>query len=207
VWSLQNLGFTPQFMSAGQLNAAAEDPLPGYDVIWNTGGWPGAGLPLARQRLTAFFDAGGGYIGAGANGANFLTNGDLVTGLTAATRSGNGRSGIINWDNAGGAASPITGASPARDTAIMDPPTWFTSIPATMSVDGRFPRNPDEILASGMWLLDAQSASAPGSAVIVHGTTTAGTARATVFAMNPLYRADPEREWSMVGLAAYWADQ
>ena len=39
------------------------------------------------------------------------------------------------------------------------------------------------------------------------GTTTAGTARATIFAMNPLYRADPEREWSMVGLAAYWADQ
>ena len=47
--------------------------------------------------------------------------------------------------------------------------------PATMSVDGRFPTNPDEILASGMWLLDAQSASAPGSAVIAHGTTTAGT--------------------------------
>jgi hypothetical protein len=57
-----------------------------------------------------------------------------------------------------------------------------------------------------MWLMDAQSASAPGSAVIAHGTTV-GTARATVFAMNPLYRADPEREWSMVGLAAYWADQ
>ena len=76
-----------------------------------------------------------------------------------------------------------------------------------MSVDGRFPTNPDEILASGMWLLDTQSLSAPGAAVIAHGTTTAGTARATVFAMNPLYRADPEREWSMAGLAAYWADQ
>jgi hypothetical protein len=49
--------------------------------------------------------------------------------------------------------------------------------------------------------------SAPGSAVIAHGTTTAGAARATVFAMNPLYRADPEREWSMAGLVAYWADQ
>ena len=94
-----------------------------------------------------------------------------------------------------------------RDTAIMDPPTWFTAVPATMSVDGRFPTNPDEILASGMWLLDTQSLSAPGAAVIAHGTTTAGTARATVFAMNPLYRADPEREWSMAGLAAYWADQ
>jgi len=52
VWSLQNLGFTPQFMSTAQLNAAAEDPLPGFDVIWNTGGWPGTGQPIARQRLT-----------------------------------------------------------------------------------------------------------------------------------------------------------
>jgi hypothetical protein len=29
----------------------------------------------------------------------------------------------------------------------------------------------------------------------------------TVFAMNPLYRADPEREWAMVGTAAYWVDR
>jgi hypothetical protein len=54
---------------------------------------------------------------------------------------------------------------------------------------------------------DVQSATAPNSAVIVHGLNTAGTARLTVFAMNPLYRADPEREWSMVGTAAYWADR
>jgi hypothetical protein len=76
-----------------------------------------------------------------------------------------------------------------------------------MSVDGRFPSDPSGILAAGMWLLDAQSASAPGSAVIAHGTTATGSARVTTFAMNPLYRADPEREWSMVALAAYWADQ
>jgi hypothetical protein len=25
--------------------------------------------------------------------------------------------------------------------------------------------------------------------------------------MNPLYRADPEREWPMLASAAYWADQ
>lgn len=131
----------------------------------------------------------------------------LVTGLTPATRAGSGRSGIVYWDNVGGAGSAITGALPARDTAIMDPPTWFTSVPSTMSVDGRFPGNAAEILASGLWLIDAQSASAPGSALIAHGTTTTGSARATVFAMNPLYRADPEREWFMVALAAYWGDQ
>jgi hypothetical protein len=207
LWSLQNLGFTPDFMSTGALNAAPEDPLPGYDVIWNAGGYPSAANPVARARLQAFFAEGGGYVGTGANGANFLTAGSLVSGLTAATRSGSGRSGIVYWDNVGGAGSPITAASPARDTAIMDPPTWFTSVPATLGVDGRFPTDPGEILGSGMWLMDAQSASAPGSAVIAHGTTTSGAARVTVFAMNPLYRADPEREWSMAGLAAYWADQ
>jgi hypothetical protein len=42
---------------------------------------------------------------------------------------------------------------------------------------------------------------------VAHGTNTAGTARLVSFAMNPLYRADPEREWPMVGTAAYWADQ
>jgi hypothetical protein len=25
--------------------------------------------------------------------------------------------------------------------------------------------------------------------------------------MNPLYRADPEREWPMISSAAYWADK
>jgi Zinc carboxypeptidase len=204
VWALQNLGFTPSFMSTGALNGAPEDPLPSYDVIWNTGAYPSAANPVARSRLQAFFAAGGGYIGAGANGANFLTTGSLVTGLSAVTRSGNGRSAIVHWDNNGGPASPITGAAPARDTAIMDPPTWFTSVPGTLSVDGRFPSDPAAIVASGFWLMDQQSASAAGSPVIAHGTTTAGTSRVTVFAMNPLYRADPEREWSMVGSAAYW---
>ena len=89
----------------------------------------------------------------------------------------------------------------------MDPPTWFTAVPATLSVDARFPANAADILEAGLWLMDAQSASAPGSALIAHGTTTAGTARVTVFAMNPLYRADPEREWSLVGSAAYWGDK
>jgi hypothetical protein len=207
IWSLRNLGFDPGFMSTTTLNTAASDPLVDYDVIWNTGGYPGSTQTTARARLQNFFANGGGYIGANAGGATFLTTGGLVSGLTPATRSGNGRSGIINWVNTGLPNSPITGAFPATDTAIMDPPTWFTAVPATLSVDARFPANPADILEAGLWLMDAQSASAPNSPIIAHGTTTAGTARVTVFAMNPLYRADPEREWSMVGSAAYWADK
>jgi hypothetical protein len=102
----------------------------------------------------------------------------------------------VNWINDGGTESPIVGAYPARDTAIMDPPTWLTAVPSSWTVDGRLPGS--NIVASGFWPQDAQSAP-----VIVHGLNTAGaagagTSRITVFAMNPLYRADPEREWAMV---------
>jgi len=205
VWSLRNLGFAADPVSTATINSAATDPLVDYDVIFNTGNYPAASNVTGRARLQAFFAAGGGYIGAGTNGANFLSTGALVTGLNAASRTGNGRSGIVSWNNEGGPNSPIVGSFPAQDTAIMDPPTWFTSVPTTMTVDGRLPLA--GFFLAGLWAPDAQSASAPGSAVIAHGTSTAGFARLTVFAMNPLYRADPEREWTMLGSAAYWADK
>ncbi len=210
VWSLRELGFPVDFISTAGLNSAATDPLPNYDLIWNTGGYPSAANATARARLQAFFAAGGGYLGAGANGAGFLTGGSLVTGLSAATRSGSGRSAIVYWNNEGGAGSPIVGAYPSQDTAIMDPPTWFTAVPASWTVDGRFPGLPwSNIVASGFWRQDIQSASAPTAPVIIHGLATSapGAARMTVFAMNPLYRADPEREWAMVATAAYWVDR
>jgi hypothetical protein len=207
VWSLRNLGFTANPVGTILLNTAPTDPLANYDVVFSTAGYPAdtAGNATARARLAAFFGAGGGYIGGGPNGAAFVTGGGLVAGLTAANRGGNGRSGIVYWANTGGTASPITGAYPEQDTAIMDPPTWLTSIPSGWSADGRFPAV--GFFASGLWAFDDPSATAPNSAVIAHGTSTAGTSRMTVFAMNPLYRADPEREWPMLSSAAYWADQ
>jgi hypothetical protein len=206
LWVLRNLGFTADPIATGATSAlndpGAPDPLAGYDVVFNTSAWP-AGT-TARARLTAFFAGHGGYLGAGTNGAVFLTSASQVTGLTAASRGGAGRSGIVYWDNLGGAESPIVGSYPVRDTAIMDPPTWFTST-GSLSIDARLPQA--GFFAAGLWLLDAQSATASGSVVIAHGTNTAGTARLTVYAMNPLYRADPEREWPSISTAAYWEDQ
>jgi hypothetical protein len=210
IWVLRQLGFTADPVSTGTINSAADDPLANYDVIYNTGSnYPAntAGNATGRARLAAFFANGGGYVGAQSAGANFLSNGAQVTGLTAANRGGNGRSGIIYWDNTGGAGSIITGAYPARDTAIVDPPTWLTAVPTTWSVDGRLPTA--NFFAAGLWPIagDAGSATAPGAAVIAHGPNTADTARLAVFANNPLYRADPEREWPMLSSAVYWADK
>ncbi len=204
LWSLRNLGFPADTVSTATINSATEDPLLDYDVVFNTGGYPSTANATARARLQAFFARGGGYIGGGANGAAFLTTGAQVTGLSTANRSGNGRSGIVHWDNEGETESPITGVFPSRDTVIVDPPTWFTSIPATMTVDGRLPQT--DILASGLWLTDdTQSASAAGAAIVAHGTNATGSARLVVFANNPLYRAMPERIWPAVAQAAYWS--
>jgi zinc carboxypeptidase len=207
LWVMRDLGFTADFVPTGAAsdlnNAGAPDPLAAYDIVFNQSPRPAGAT--AQARLTAFFANHGGYVGAGTNGANFLSSAGEVSGLAAASRSGAGRSGIVHWDNLAGASSPVVGAYPASDTAIMDPPTWFTAVPGSFAVDARLPTT--GFFAAGLWLLDAQSASAPGSALIAHGPNAAGTARLTVFAMNPLYRADPEREWPAFASATYWVNQ
>jgi hypothetical protein len=210
-WVLRQLGFDADPLSVALLNTAATDPLAGYDVLFNTSAVPATnadGEPInavARTRLSSFLAAGGGYISGQSAGANLLASLGQVTGLAATSNSGggNGYSGIALWENTGGANSVITGAYPAQDTLIMDPPTWLTAVPATMTVDGRFVTG--DFFLSGLFPGN-ESSSAAGSAVIAHGTNTASTARLVVFANNPLYRADPEREWPMVGSGAYWAD-
>ncbi len=203
VWSLRTSGSRWIRSRRPRSTRRPADPLVNYDVVWNTGNWPGATQPTAQTRLAAFFAAGGGYLGSGQGGANFLTAGGQTAGLTVGTNGGAGRSGIIRWLNEG-ADSPITGAYPAEDTAIVDPPSWFTAVPATYSVDARLPLL--NFFLAGMWQ-NSESTGAPGSPFVAHGMNNAGTARLVNFAMNPLYRADPEREWPMVGAGAYWADQ
>jgi Zinc carboxypeptidase len=207
VWSLRNLGFVADPYTVASLNNASTDPLPGYDMVFSPSGWPSAANPTARARLTDHFTRGGGFIGVGSGGAGFLTGGGQVPTLTAVANSGDGSgySGIINWNNSGGAGSVITGAYRASDTAIVDPPTWFTTLPGTMTADGTLPLT--GFFLSGLAPFDWTAAGAPGSPVVAHGTNTAGNARLVSFAMNPLYRADPEREWPMLASAAYWADQ
>ena len=99
-WSLRNLGFTADPISTATLNTALTDPLESYDVVFNTvelavGGEPARAdeadrILRPRWRLSRR---------AARTAANFLTNGAQLVGLTALSRSGNGRSGILYWEN------------------------------------------------------------------------------------------------------------
>ncbi len=234
-WALEaRLGFEADRWTNATINSAAADPLAGYDVIYNTTeGYPEdtPANATVRARYAAFFAAGGGYVGARISGAEFLVDqgGAQVSGLEAQSqgrRSTLGKateraedllesfgratpafqedvSGIVYWDNEGRDSSPITGVYPGRDTALVEDPVWFTEVPADMTVDGRLPAS--GFLASGHW--PSPDPTAGGSPIIVHGPNETGTARITLFGIDPLFRAHPERSFPAVSEGLYWGDR
>jgi hypothetical protein len=232
-WALEQLGFPADQWSNASINSAPSDPLTAYDVIYNTTqGYP-ADEPAnatVRSRYEAFFARGGGYVGARRSGADFLVGSGAaqLRGLEAESqgeRLAGGRdtedvdelldsfgrvtpafqlnvSGIVYWDNEQGVDSPIVGAYPARDTGLVETPVWFTDVPPDVTVDGRLPES--GYLASGHW--PNPDPSAAGSAIIVHGPNTRNTARITLFGIDPLFRAHPERSFPAVSAGFYWGD-
>jgi hypothetical protein len=232
-WALEQLGFPADQWTNSSINTASSDPLANYDVIYNTSqNYPSdtPGNATVRSRYSAFFAGGGGYVGARTSGANFLVSSGSaqLTGLDAESqgnRSDFGKateevddlletfgrvtpafqldvSGIVFWDNEQGDRSPIVGAYPERDTGLVETPVWFTDVPPDVTVDGRLPAS--GFLASGHW--PNPNPSAGGSAIIVHGPNSANTARITLFGIDPLFRAHPERSFPAVSGGFYWGD-
>jgi zinc carboxypeptidase len=233
-WALESrLGFPADRWTNESIGAAPSDPLVGYDVIYNTNQTYPEDLPenaTARARYAAFFARGGGYVGARTSGAEFLVGSGAaqLVGLDARSQGVAGSdgktdedvdrllqsfgrvtpvfqldvSGIVHWDNEAGSNSPIVGAYPARDTALVEDPVWFTDVPPDLTVDARLPAS--GFLASGHW--PNPDPSAGGSAVLVHGPNASNTARITLFGIDPLFRAHPERSFPAVSAGFYWGD-
>lgn len=210
LWSLRQLfGDAAEFVSvvAGDdsLQNAPTDPLREFDVIYNAGqDYPAADAATARERLQAFFLRGGGYIGTSQSTKNFdfLNNGSLVDGtISQASQPAGG--GIAKWANTG-PEGPVTAGYPSEDFLYLPTDvTYFGSLPAGATVDGRYLDDTDELFVAGLWR--DRDPSAAGAPVVAHGETTAGS-RYVALAANPFSRGDAEREWTMIGQAAFWTD-
>jgi len=201
-------------VSGGQdsLQNAAEDPMLGYDVIYNAGQtWPAN--PVAQDRLLAFFERGGGYIGTSqsTNNFSFLSGSGLVDGsLTQGSQTAYG--GIAIWENAAGSTSPVTGGAPAQDFLYLPQNvTYFTATPTDATIAGRYhadmvgsgTNGPSPGFVAGLWR--TRMAAANGAPVIVHGTTSFD-GRYFGLATNPFSRQDAEREWALVAQAVLWSN-
>lgn len=208
-------GFVSVASGSSSLQNAATDPLAEYDVIYNTGqAWPTNAT--AQDRLRAFFQRGGGYVGTSVSTNNFafLGGGGLVQGtFTQGSQSAYG--GIARWNNIGGAASPVTGGFPAQDFLYLPSNiTYFTATPTGSAVDGRYhadmvgsgvplPNGPSPGFVSGLWRNRLPAAN--GAPVIVRGTTTVNS-RYLGLATNPFSRQDAEREWALIAQAVLWSN-
>jgi hypothetical protein len=210
LWSLRQIfGADVAFVSTvngpDSLQNAVDDPLLGYDVIYNAGqNYPSAANATAQGRLQAFFARGGGYIGTSqsANNFAFLSGAGLVTSPLSQTSDSAG-GGIARWDNVG-LSGPLTGGYPVQDFLYLPSNvTYFSAVPAEAVVDGRYLPDTTSMFVAGLWLdRDPLAAGAP---MAVHGVTTAGS-RFAALSTNPFSRGDAEREWLFIGQAVLWSN-
>jgi hypothetical protein len=211
-WSLRQIfgpdvGFVSTVNGANSLQNAPADPLGDFDVIYNLGqNFPSVANTTARDRLNAFFDRGGGYIGTSVSATNFSFLNNAVPPLLVGTltQSSDGADGgIARWTNAG-TGGPLTGGFPGTDNLYLPSNiTWFSSIPTGAVVDGRYLPSVEDMFVAGLWR--DRDVTAANSPVIVHGTTTADS-RYLGLATNPFSRGDAEREWPLIGQAAFWSN-
>ena len=207
LWSLEQIfGPDVQIVTTSSLVNAAADPLLNIDVIYNAGqAYPSEPQSdVARDRLSAFFAKGGGYIGTSqsANNFSFLSAAGLLTSpLTQGSDAADG--GIAIWANEG-SLGPVTGGLPTQDFLYLPSNiTYFSAVPSEATVDGRYLESTDDLFLAGLWR--DRNAAVGGAPVVVHGTTTADT-RFLGLATNPFSRGDAEREWALIGQAALWSN-
>jgi hypothetical protein len=207
LWSLEQIfGDDVKIVTMSSIQSSGADPLESFDVIYNAGqAYPSdRDSAVTRDRLSAFFDRGGGYIGTSqsANNFAFLNVAGLLTSPLAQGSDAAG-GGIAVWAN-DGVAGPLTGGFPAQDFLYLPSNiTYFSAVPSDASVDGRYLNSTDDLFLAGLWRdRDAAVADAP---MIVHGTTTADS-RYLGLATNPFSRGDAEREWVLIGQAALWSN-
>jgi hypothetical protein len=211
-WSLRQIfgpdvGFVSVTEGTNSLQNAPTDPLESFDVIYNTGqDYPSAADATARQRLRDFFQRGGGYIATSQSENNFLFLNNAQPALIQGTltqTSDEADGGIALWNNVG-AEGPLTGGYPVTDTLYLPSiVTWFSSTPAGSIIDGRYLPSVEAMFLAGLWRdRNPDAANAP---MIVHGTTEVAS-RYLGLATNPFSRGDAEREWPLIGQAAFWSN-
>jgi hypothetical protein len=202
-FSLRNLGFETVHVPVTSINTSAEDPLLGFDVVYNSGAnYPtGVANGTAQERIAAFFERGGGYVASLNAGTTFLVGAGQVSGLAYASQTG---SGIARWDNTGGMDSPVTGGLPPQGYVYNPSPmSRHSATPADATVAGRYAGSPSESFVSGLWR--NRSDAFTDASIIAHGDTTVG-GRWAHFASNPFSRGDAEGMWPAVGSAAFWSN-
>jgi hypothetical protein len=190
---LETLGFDYDSVDTGDLNAGG---ISGYDVFLNQGLRWSSLNEEGRTSFTAWFTAGGDYVGLGDRGraVDFVVDAGIID-VDYEYIDGNA---IVEVDY--DPDDSVAAGFREDDDAFVYRSVWFSDWNG-MEVSARL--DAGNFLVSGFWK-DWQTSGANGEPVIVHGESGTGGIQDTVLiGIDPTFRGHPENTFRIVGNAIF----
>jgi len=189
--ALRVLGFDYDEVSADDLNA---DAIAGYDVFLNHGLRWWSLSPAGRAAMTAWFAAGGDYVGLGYSGRaiDFAKDAGIAN-VDYGNTVGNA---IVRVDY--DPDDSVAAGFPAEGYAFVYSSVWFTDWAPDMEVAAAL--DDGDFLVSGFWP-NWQISGANGMPVILHAAS--GSQDVTLIGFDPTFRGHPEDSFRILANAIY----
>ena len=188
--ALDELGFDYDEVSRSDLNAGI---ISGYDVFLNRSLRWSQLNDDGRASLTAWFAAGGDYIGLLSRGAQFGKDAGLIT--FDSDDEGDADAILkINYDPTGGVAAGFRENGHAYVLGAM----WFTSVPGDATVSASIAA--DDFLVAGYWP-EWQTSGADGKPVILNKDS--GAQDTALIVIDATFRGHPKNTFRLVGNAIF----
>lgn len=190
-YALDVLGFDYDAVGRTDVNnGVVED----YDLFLNySRNWNGLS-DAGRTSLTAFFNAGGDYVGLRSTGIGLAIDAGILDADYDSVSSSN--NAIVNVSYS--ADDSVAGGFLDEDYAFVYGPAWFTRLGSDVVTSAALAAG--DFLVSGYWV-GWQGSGAEGSPVVVH--TSNGDSDVTVSGLDLTFRAHPENSFRLLANAIY----
>ncbi|HEX6306302.1 MAG TPA: M14 family zinc carboxypeptidase [Anaerolineales bacterium] len=187
--ALDVLGFDYDVVGTGDVNSGGVED---YDLFLNRNRSWGGLSSAGRSSLTAFFNAGGDYVGLRSTGIDLA----IDAGIIDATFDDADGNAIVQVEFS--ATDGVAGGFPNEDYAFVFTPAWFTSLGAGVVTSAEL--GAGDFLVSGFWP-GWQGTGAAGSPVVVH--TSNGDSDVTLAGLDLTFRGHPENAFRLLANAIY----
>ncbi len=187
--ALEVLGFDYDEVGRSDVNNGVVE---GYDLFLNRNrSWGGLNND-GRASLTAFFNAGGDYVGLRSTGIRLAKDAGIID-VDYDSESGNA---IVDVEYS--ATDGVAGGFLDEDYAFVYTPAWFTRLGAGVTSSAEF--SAGDFIVSGFWPGWAVSGAA-GSPVVVHSAN--GDSDVTLAGLDLTFRGHPENSFRLLANAIY----
>jgi len=187
--ALEVLGFDYDVVGRTDVNDGVVE---NYDLFLNRNrSWGGLNND-GRASLTAFFAAGGDYVGLRSTGIRMAIDAGIID-VDYDAESGNA---IVDVEFS--ATDTVAGGFLDNDYAFVYTPAWFTRLGVGVASSAAFSEG--DFLVSGFWPF-WQDSGAAGAPVVVHGSD--GDSDTTLIGLDVTFRGHPENTFRLLGNAIY----